>query len=987
MIQLNKQQQEAVKHVSGPLLIVAGAGTGKTRVIVERVGFLLQNVPDLQPHQILALTFSRKAAAEMRRRLQEKYGERVEGCHFSTFHSFCNDLLGEQSKKKVLDKIDEWIFLRRHLEELGLDYYLRVSEPGKFLSDLVDFCSRCHDNLVSPADYANYVEKLASRLKDAAKSEKKPSENAEKEIEKQREIARVYERSERLQEEKGFLNYGGMVSRAVNLLKNSPETLEELQHRYRFVLVDEFQDTNAAQFELLVMLCEHGNLAVVGDDDQAIYRFRGASHGSFEQFQKHFPERKSIVLDENYRSTVQILSVAQTAISMNPPEDRLMPDKNLHVPKEKENERQGALTEIWEFSSEEQQAEYTASEIARKVRSGEAGKFSDFAVLYRKHRHRDQLVDALRRHGVPFAIRNLAIHRTPRVLDLVACLRVIGTPEDSVSTARAASHIQWGLELPRLVEYCQLASRGRRPLMEVIREKNGGKEWPGMQKFLEILDRFSRFSRFQRLSEWFDLMRAELGGMGGEEEKTAEDAFAAFVKKWDAEKSETGMLSEFLEYFSYFEEAGGSVNLPEDDEKENTTSAVGESTTLDQQPKLWEKPEADPLGKVILSTVHGAKGLEYKHVIVFHLLRRHFPANRKKPLIELPAELWKGPLPKGDHHIGEERRLFYVALTRAKNSLVLCTVTNERQQPSPFLEELRKAGFPDLISKKITVDLPQADKIKDQAIASQKQSGGSQITRWAKELMSNEKRDVTLSPSALETYLGCPLKYRFSATWQIPVPPGPAMLFGSIMHGAVKELVQLMSNDPQKISEEAIGKLWERHWKAGDFRDAVQERMYRKLGEEQLRGVWQVWKESGIQVLEQEKSFQFDWGSAHIKGRIDQIHRNTAGETELVEYKTGRPKTQKDAQESLQMTIYGKACEAALKIPIDRMILFNLSNQELLATSRKLKDYKEVEEEIRQTSNGIQEGIFPPNPGFLCRYCDFQNLCPAQEEAPKSYRT
>src|SRR3990172_12258508 len=188
-VKLNAAQRAAVEHGEGPLLIVAGAGTGKTRVIVERVGYLLRTIEGLQPEQILALTFANKAADEMRQRAGERFGEQASRCRFSTFHSFCYELLAKTGPSRALDATDQWIFLRRHLEELELDHYFKTSEPGRFLSDLVNFCSRCHDNLVTPSEYSGYVEKLAA---ECAKKTGALPECEKEEIARQMEVARVF---------------------------------------------------------------------------------------------------------------------------------------------------------------------------------------------------------------------------------------------------------------------------------------------------------------------------------------------------------------------------------------------------------------------------------------------------------------------------------------------------------------------------------------------------------------------------------------------------------------------------------------------------------------------------------------------------------------------------------------------------------------------------------------------------------------------------
>ncbi len=345
-MELNEKQREAVEHSEGPLRIVAGAGTGKTRVIVEKVGHLLQHVEGLRPENILALTFSDKAADEMKQRAADRW-KAARHCRFSTFHSFCYQLLLEQGPWKTLDEIDHWIFLRRNLEKLELDRYLHVAEPGRFLSDLLEFCSRCQDNLVTPGDYAGYVEELAAGLLNAssspseAKGRKKAKSKMplEEQIARQREVARVFARSEELQQQHRLVSFGAMISRAVALLKASPDVLEALQRRYRFILVDEFQDTNWAQIELLRLLAGRSrNVAVVGDPNQAIYHFRGASYTSFKLFEETFPSPEKVELADNYRSTRQILAVAKTAILFSPadpsrpPTQPLRPSKLNSVP-------------------------------------------------------------------------------------------------------------------------------------------------------------------------------------------------------------------------------------------------------------------------------------------------------------------------------------------------------------------------------------------------------------------------------------------------------------------------------------------------------------------------------------------------------------------------------------------------------------------------------------------------------------------------------
>ncbi|MBI4460320.1 MAG: ATP-dependent helicase [Acidobacteria bacterium] len=968
---LNQHQRQAVEHLDGPLLIVAGAGTGKTRVIVERVGHLLANVPGLRPQNILALTFSRKAAEEMRERAVSQFGERVRDCRFSTFHAFCYELLEQHQPRRVLDKFDQWIFLRRHLDALQLEHYFRAAEPGRFLDDLVEFCSRCHDNLVSPEDYGAFVEQLLRDCQDPVRRQALLEQCAEAELARQQEVARVYARSEALQEQEGFLNFGAMISRAVALLDSLPRLLARLQKQYRFISVDEFQDTNAAQFELLARLAgKHRNLAVVGDDDQAIYRFRGASYGSFDLFNKHFPDRTCLVLNHNYRSTQKILAVAGAAIAFNL-KDRYQPDKQLVT-----SNPPGCAVAVWEFAEEAEQAEYAAAEIARRVRTGEAKAYSHFGVLYRAHRHRDLLVAALRRHGVPFAIRGLAVNHLPPVRDGIACLRFLGRPGDNVSLARAVADPRWGLEPPLFFDYCRRAKEKERTLFEVIQEDSAPPDWPARARLLAFHSRFSQIAKQQRLSAWFELLRGEMGFYGSRQENAALQAFADFLRQWDEEKSATGLLSEFLEYFDYFEEAGGTVNLPEDD-------AIPRRQREPHPPQstLWEDGPADPLGRVQLTTVHGAKGLEFEHVIVLQLLNKAFPTIRRSTLIPLPAPLWKGPLPEGDFHQEEERRLFYVALTRARSTLALCTISNDRQRPSVFLENLRQS--PDIEWKRPS---PAPEEMNETAAASapgpsQPSWRGSLIGHWAAASRPLPPKDLVLSASGLDTYLKCPLKYLYTHLWRIPSPLSPPLLFGSILHGAVRDLVHTIAHRPETVSPEGIERLLDEHWTSSAFSDPVQEKKYRAIGAQQLEGLWRLWAQRRFELLHQEKTFLFEWTGVRLRGRFDQIHRLDGEEAELTEYKTGTPQTQKDADKSLQLTIYARACRESLGLDRVRLVLFNLTTQQELRTSRSKKDFQEAEEKIREAAARIRSGEFPPQRGYQCRRCDFRLICPAQEES------
>src|SRR5258707_15570081 len=297
-IQLNPEQRAAAHHGDGPLVVVAGAGTGKTRVITERIRYLLDTQPELTGKEILGLTFTDKAASEMKRRVVAAARDRgvldagrAEAVTLSTFHSFCNSLLQELDPDlKPIDKIDHWILLRRNLPLLQLEHYRRLAEPGQFLGDFVDFFSRCQDELVTPDDYQHYAAERAEafqRVRGAMPEDERRIRDEE--IAKIQEIARAYRASDLLLRDRKLITFGTQIMDAVLHLRSNESLRGTLRARYRYVLVDEFQDTNIAQLELLWLLGgERPNLVVVGDHRQAIYRFRVASFGSFTIFLKRF---------------------------------------------------------------------------------------------------------------------------------------------------------------------------------------------------------------------------------------------------------------------------------------------------------------------------------------------------------------------------------------------------------------------------------------------------------------------------------------------------------------------------------------------------------------------------------------------------------------------------------------------------------------------------------------------------------------------------
>jgi len=973
-LKVNDAQRRAITHGEGPLLVIAGAGTGKTRVITERIRHLLQSDESLSGENILGLTFTKKAAGEMKARVVKATGERGKAVTLATFHSFCETVLSEADPQGVmLDKFDHWILLRRNLQRLRLEKYRRLADPGQFLNDFVEFFSRCQDELVSSEDYQRYAAGLAARLEAErdALDEDTFAERLET-VALQQELARAYRASEELLGEKKRVSFGSLITGAVGLLERDAQLREALQKRYRYILVDEFQDTNIAQLRLLELLAAPArNIVAVGDNDQAIYRFRGASFGSFKLFLERFAGWKEgqdstpfrVTLTENYRSTPNILRVAmqvigQNAVSADFPKKVLSPSKPA-----------GEKIRIVELATGEEESRWVAAELERIHGAGR--RWNDFAVLYRQHAHRDHLVEELSRRKIPFVIANLSILEHPMVKDVLAYLKLIATPYDDIACARVLGAPAWHLEAVDLVRLAERARKDKKAIYEVLQLPQGQLAFDQRHAALGQLVEFVSSERktlkrctarevLGSLTEWL-----EIPERAKEHDRKYVTRLAEFMKEWEP-KSDTRGLAEFIEYLDYYAQAGGAVSLEED--------APGDA--------------------VQLMTVHGAKGLEFPHVFLLRVNNRAFPATERSRVFEFPVDLMKEGSPAEQFHIQEERRLFYVALTRAEERLTITTVTEKRGKVPVFIEDIMmepavkrhdvRQMMPKLLPAGIE-DRERKGRPEDAQLflaAAEPAKTFSRIADWAEEFHPPSAEPLTLSPSALNGYRTCPQRYLFGYLWSLREGPRAAMSFGAVMHTTIKRFVGQLRKGV-KLPFDEVRRIFETEWNSKGFEDEYQEGEYKKDGLEQLRVFHAGVMAEAPQALEQEKAFELPLeNNVVIKGRIDQI--NSLGnkrDVEIVDYKTGRPKKDVDAKRDLQLSLYALAVKEILELEPVRLVFHYLQDNQRQETTRDAKQLDEAQKIVQEAAADIRAGEFPAKPGFVCRNCAYKPICPAHEEA------
>ncbi len=972
-LKLNDAQRRAITHGDGPLLVIAGAGTGKTRVITERIRHLLQSDPTLSSENILGLTFTDKAAGEMKARVVKTVGERAKDVTLKTFHAFCESLLKDTDPhSRMLDKVDHWILLRRNISRLQLDRYRRLAEPGQFLNDFVEFFSRCQDELISCEDYQRYADDLAAQL-EAEPNELDAETLAERQetVARGQEIARAYRASEELLREKKCSSFGTLITGAVGLLERDAPLRAALQTRFRYILVDEFQDTNIAQLRLLELLVNNTkNIFAVGDNDQAIYRFRGASFGSFKLFLERFAGWREgqdstkfrVSLTENYRSTPNILRVAtqvigQNTVSADFPKKVLSPNKP-----------EGEKIRIVELATPEDEARWVAGELERIHKAGR--RWRDFAVLYRAHNHRDDLVRELARRKIPFVISRLSILEHPLVKDVLAYLRLIATPYDDIAIARVLAAPAWQLAPADLVRFAERARKERTRIYDVLQSPQPPLPFdPSHNAVTELLE----FTTAQRktmkrrdtrhivadLFEWLEIYQR-----APEQDRDYVKRLAEFVKEWE-DKSDTRKLPEFIEYLDYFEQANGAVCLEDD--------APGDA--------------------VRLMTVHGAKGLEFSHVFVLRVNQKKFPQPERPHVFEFPAALMKEGAPEEQFHNQEERRLFYVALTRAEDRLTITALSEKKGKVPPFIEDilmepriqrcdvLRLAPKPAAMAANGTQPAePAAATGALFAPPVDRPKIFSRIAAWAETFLPAPPEPLELNPSAVDSYRRCPQKYLFAYLWSLQEGAKATLTFGRVMHSTIRRVMAEFKKG-NRLPFEQVQRLFETEWSVAGFEDDYQEGEYKKDGLEQLRALHQTILEQTPEILDLEKTFLLPVeNNVVLKGRIDQINSLGRNEVEIVDYKTGKAKKETEARRDLQLSIYAIAAKEILERNPVRLVFHYLQDNSRQETTRSPKQLDEAQEIVQEVAADIRARSFPAKEGFICRSCAYRPICPAHEE-------
>jgi DNA helicase-2/ATP-dependent DNA helicase PcrA len=1016
---LNPSQLRAVTG-TGIQLVLAGPGSGKTRVITEKILYLVNQ--GVKPDKILALTFSDKAAAEMMERLEKKTN--TADLTVSTFHSFALSVLqdnvldsGLSFSSGIISRANQLVWGLKNIDSFGLEY-IEVGNNGiGVIEAIIDGISRFRDELISPDDLDNYLKEKEGQQLTADEQDY---------LDKLRDLLKVYRAYERYKRAENLLDFDDMIHEAVRLFDAKPQVLRRYRDRFTHILVDEFQDTNFAQFQLVKQLANE-NLCVVGDDDQTIYRFRGAYLTNMKDFRECYgPRCAEILLDENYRSTDTILGLALKLMQHAPNRnEKLLTTVNPA----------GEQVTIADCQNENSEALYVINEIRNLVgtpffsRSEDRTRpltYSDIAIICRRRVEGNKFAQMLKKNGMPAEfVGEVDFFAQPVVRDIQAYLRAVENP------------LHGGIPLNRIMKISGIPETVVQRINAAARKMAWGKEgddcvFAAMQQASTIVPESAHLvqdvvTTFNYLVEQkdrvslneftYDLMRDATGlyqrALAEENGQTLLflNTFSRIVQEYESITRE-GTLTDLLEYLDLL--SGVSVEVGEREDRD----------------------------AVRILTVHKSKGKEYPVVFVVDMVKDKFPLSYRAKPFTVPNDLAKG-LKTGDDEkalfLQEERRLCYVAMTRAQERLTLTLAKRygERKtdaQPSQFLFELDYQHNPLMkinsvnLSEEKGLEVPDNPvdalkrKIRDQAMSAIEQMHLPTAIQRIVELekirlleegkttgafdpgtfftvptddaaliAAFERRPVPLigkdhhfSASALKKYQDCPLCYKFQYVLQVPSLPKTFFSMGTAVHAVIEHLSNQQMDGVPPTKERALA-LLDSNWSSEAYTSKTHEAEDRVKAEAML-DTYLAWEASNQNsIVGNEKKFQFAINGRQLKGFIDRVEQTPEGGYVVVDFKTGsKPSslTKNSIKEEIQMNLYCLAIrELYGKLPV-RASLYYVKDD-------KMVDYFPTEETVGAFTDVAKTIItavcseqFGPTPSFQnCKFCDYSDLCEGKETA------
>lgn len=988
---LNAQQKQAVDTIDGPVMVVAGPGTGKTQTIALRMANILRQT-DMNPDAILALTFTESGARAMRARLTQMIGVTAYYCHISTFHSFCIEVIKDNPDHFTLDPsaeplsdLEKLKIMYRLVDSTSLSSLRPIGAPRHYVKAILGAISDLKREGVDPTAFAVLLDAEALFLQSGGTEELKKSEAIKRlrDLAKNRELKILYEAYQTELKQSQRFDFEDMINTVVTVFRTDNELLSSYQERFQYFLVDEYQDTNSAQNELLMLLASfwgsNANVFVTGDPDQSIMRFQGASIENQLSFIKVYPQAAVITLKTNYRSTQTILDAADSLISHNNLRiSDVVPGVNSHLtstaPQAKLKERSGV--NLAAVSSGTAETIFIAEDIQHKIKAGVSpGKI---AVIYRTNRESRLIADILVKYGVDYSVQGGAnVLEDPTVRNLLKIFRVIhelASKDDDEDLFTILHYDIFGIESLDVLKISRLAADLRLNLFEILAN-------PSHLDTLALSTRPQVEATLKSLTAWQAL-----------------DANSTFSEFFEKVLNESGYLKWVLQQADAHHRLSRLNTLFDEIKRMNrfdhglnlhgfiTNLGLMEENNL----RLEESSFGVSRDAITLTTAHSAKGLEWEHVYLYRTVDGTWGNNQTKNLLTLPAGVLKN-VKLGDKEKNEdERRLFYVAMTRAKSSLTICYANayssygaSRGVAPSMFLAEVGDS----LLSK---LDVQQIETEAHQHIEKLLTTHKPLAPAKAEVAFLHDLVDkFSLSVTALNTYLECAYKFKLDKLFKVPHAKKPHLAFGTAIHRALELFYGALKEAGARPSKELL---------LDSFHTALLKEVITKAdlatrlsqGDSILSAYYDFHMDDFREPLFLEKFSRVQLDDVTLTGKIDRIEWSDESDrtVRVVDYKTGKGKTigqvegtTQDSQGDLkrQLTFY------KLLIDLDKRlqnISFGESVLDFVEVPKQLS-FKITEDEVTELKQVITSAMaeirafhFPRTTNYkVCTTCAFRDHC------------
>ena len=995
-MKLNFHQQQAKEHPAGPLLILAGAGTGKTTTIVQRMAYLISELY-VDPSSILALTFSVKAADHLKEKLMEKIGDEGEKIHASTFHSFAQSVIDEFKSElnllyrpNLMNDSEINFLIREHFNEL--DYIhsaLFRRNPIDAIKTLKTIFDQFREELFTDEKLAI----LFIQCKEMMKKENVDEKSTEHYLQLMDAI-QIYPLYQQWKKDENRIDYGDMISNLWRLILSREKVRSVLQQRYTHIIVDEFQDNNHALSQVINVIAQpQNNITVVGDDDQCIYSFRGANIQNVSGFKSRYdgnPEYAEIPLMENYRSIKPILKLANEIIQFNP---NRIEKGELHSQKEST-----FIPKLYEGTKDQQIAQIKV-EVESYISSGI--NLNQIAILSRTHKNCKLVSEFLSKNRIKNQYYAERLFDNKLIKDVICGFQILGKTSYWGQSIYRLIKNKFGVELA--FEFSQkLKYNKSRSLSELVKNYSfTDNEFESWCNEIIAIDQFVFENDILKITEkiirWCGVYKDNI-----------------HVKNHQSEIN-IQILNQLLDHIKNYEQSYPNSDFNQFIRYINISWEVNDISVV----STWAN---DTLNGVQIMTVHQSKGKEFSHVIIPFLVSAGFPLNyQNKALIQFLPSNWRnwevGDRSMKDLHIEEERRIFYVAITRAENSLVLMT-TEKRQ--STFIKNI-SSEF--LKREKIMIESTQVEKLDTlistfenkllDAITFEKWGDAHHLVhsiqcikdvkngvnpQWEGNPYKSEieknlfidkatvniPTELQLSATKISTYDRCPLQYRFKEIDKIPLlVKKPYFQLGSVIH----KVLEIFHEKKMSTLNELLS-LLDQYWTTEGFEYKQEEQQYKKDAIKMIENYFTYFQAKPTHPQFVEEAFSFKLKNCTINGKCDRIDVTEDGHVEIYDYKTSKKQiASKDLKKDIQLAVYalfllhdgielidGKK----QKMIAEKLSLLSLRHEEIETSVKfELDELVEKKDVIEAIADKIRSKEFDAKIGQHCDYCEFKDLvCP-----------